>query len=149
MHQWSRECSGKGISTNLPTPLSDILCALLFCLPISSKESWQFAACFDNVQPPREHHLERWSVDEEEEWHPSFDHLRSVLGMMAALARGDAGAIRALTRDMTLHQGAMSCFALGQFLIQRLAELSGKSLEDVVAQLSLEIGQPPPSSTPC
>jgi hypothetical protein len=77
---------------------------------------------------------------ESQGWQPSVEHLRSVLGMTAAIGRGDGGAIRALTRDMTLQQGAMSCFALAQLLLARLADLMGKSVQDVVAQLSLELG---------
>ena len=77
---------------------------------------------------------------ESDAWQPTVDHLRSVLGMAAAIGRGDSGAIRALTRDMTIEQGALSCFALSQLLLARIAALMGKSLQDVVAQLSLELG---------
>lgn len=73
-------------------------------------------------------------------WQPSVDQLRSVLGMAAAISRGDSGAIRALTRDMTIDQGALSCFALSQVLLSRVAALMGKSVQDVVVQLSLELG---------
>jgi hypothetical protein len=70
----------------------------------------------------------------------SVEHLRAVRGMTAAIRRGDSGAIRSLTRDMTIQQGAMSCFALAQVLLARLADLMGKSVQDVVVQLSLELG---------
>lgn len=77
---------------------------------------------------------------ESQPWLPTVEHLRSVLGMAAAIGRGDSGAIRALTREMTLDQGAMSCFALSQVLLARIAALMGKSVQDVVTQLSLELG---------
>lgn len=77
---------------------------------------------------------------ESQAWVPGVEHLRSVLGLAAAIGRADSGAVRALTREMTLHQGAMSCFALSQVLLARLAMLMGKSVQDVVAQLSLELG---------
>lgn len=75
----------------------------------------------------------------EEEWHPSTDHLRSVLGLTSALARGDSRAIRLLTREMTLYQGAMSCFVLSQVLLKRLAELMGMPLENLMTLLSHEL----------
>jgi hypothetical protein len=76
---------------------------------------------------------------DEAEWSPSTDHLRSVLGLTSALARGDSRAIRLLTREMTLYQGAMSCFVLSQVLLKRLAELMGMPLENLVALLSHEL----------
>jgi hypothetical protein len=41
---------------------------------------------------------------------------------------------------MTIDQGALSCFALSQLLLARLADPMGKSVQDVVVQLSLELG---------
>ena len=71
---------------------------------------------------------------------PTVDHMRKVVGLFSALARGARHSIPELTRDMTLEQGTLACFAVGQHLMQRLVEVSGKTLEDVAAQLALEIG---------
>jgi hypothetical protein len=80
-------------------------------------------------------------VDTEDEmWQPTVEHLRSVLGMAGAVNRGDSVGIRTLMQGMTLYEGAMSCFALTQLLLARLADLVGKSVQDLVVQLSLELG---------
>ena len=71
---------------------------------------------------------------------PTVDHMRKVVALFAALARGARHSIPELTCDMTLEQGTLACFAVGQHLMQRLVEASGKSLEDVAAQLALEVG---------
>jgi ribose 1,5-bisphosphokinase PhnN len=70
---------------------------------------------------------------------PTVEHMRRVVGLFAALARGSRHSIPELTSEMTLEQGTLACFAVGQLLMQRLVMASGKSLEDVAAQLALEV----------
>ena len=74
---------------------------------------------------------------------PQVRQLQQVLGLFLALAESDRGAIKALTREMTLEQGTLACFALGQLLLRHLAQATGKSLEDLAAQISLEVGPSP------
>ena len=71
---------------------------------------------------------------------PTVEHLRSVVALFAALARGTRQSIPDLTSQMTLEQGALACFAVGQHLMQRLVEATGKPIEDMAAQLALEMG---------
>ena len=70
---------------------------------------------------------------------PDLRHLQRVVALFLALARGDRPSIQGLTRDMTLEQGTLACFAVGQLLLGHLARATGKSLEDLAAQLSLEM----------
>jgi hypothetical protein len=70
---------------------------------------------------------------------PTVEHMRKVVGLFAALARGARHSIPELTEGMTLEQGTLACFAVGETLMQRLVAVSGKSVEDVAAQLALEI----------
>lgn len=81
-------------------------------------------------------HADRNGVDKG----PTVENLRRVVGLFAALARGARDSIPELTAHMTLEEGAMACFAVGQLLMRRLVEVSGKSIEDVAAQLALEVG---------
>ena len=74
---------------------------------------------------------------------PQVRHLHEVLRLFLALAQGDRAAIKALTREMTLEQGTLACFAVGQLLLRHLAQATGKSLEDLAAQISLEVGPSP------
>lgn len=74
---------------------------------------------------------------------PQAQQLQQVLGLFQALARGDQPSIRHLTRDMTLEQGTLACFAVGQLLLRHLAQATGKSIEDLAAQISLEVGSNP------
>lgn len=69
---------------------------------------------------------------------PTVEHLRRVVALFTALARGARHSIPELTADMTLEQGTMACFAVGELLMRRLVAVSGKSAEDVAAQLALE-----------
>jgi hypothetical protein len=78
-------------------------------------------------------------ASQEHEWRPSHDQLRSLLGVTAALSRGDAGAVRDLTKEMSLYQGLMSCLVLLQMLLKRLAEITGKSVSEVIAEISLQL----------
>ncbi len=71
---------------------------------------------------------------------PKVEHLRNVVGLFAALARGARHSIPELTAQMTLEEGATACFVVGQLLMQRLVDVSGKSIDDVAAQLALEVG---------
>jgi hypothetical protein len=70
---------------------------------------------------------------------PTVEHMRKVVSLFSALARGDRGSIPKLTKEMTLEQGTLACFAVGELLMRQLVALSGKSVEDVAAQLALEI----------
>ncbi|HEY8202167.1 MAG TPA: hypothetical protein VII47_12535, partial [Actinomycetota bacterium] len=74
---------------------------------------------------------------------PQVRQLQQVLGLFLALARSDQRTIKALTREMTLEQGALACFAVGQLLLRHLGQATGKSLEDLAAQISLEVGSSP------
>lgn len=71
---------------------------------------------------------------------PTVEHMRRVVALFAALARGARHTIPELTQEMTLEEGTLACFAVGQLLMQQLVVASGKSLEDVAAQLALEFG---------
>lgn len=71
---------------------------------------------------------------------PPVEHLRTVVALFAALARGARHLIPELTAQMTLEEGTLACFAVSQLLMQRLVQVSGKSVEDVAAQLALELG---------
>jgi hypothetical protein len=71
---------------------------------------------------------------------PQARQLQQVLGLFLALARGDRPSIKSLTRDMTMEQGTLACFAVGQLLLRHLAEATGKSIEELAAQISLEVG---------
>ena len=77
---------------------------------------------------------------EDDDTGPPIEHLRAVVALFAALARGARHRIPELTQHMTLEEGTMACFAVSQFLMQRLVQVTGKSVEDVAAQLALEIG---------
>ena len=70
---------------------------------------------------------------------PTVEHMRRIVGLFAALARGDRRSIPQLTETMTLEQGTLACFAVGELLMRRLVALSGKTIEDVAAQLTLEV----------
>lgn len=70
---------------------------------------------------------------------PTVEHMRRIVGLFAALARGDRRSISQLTGEMTLEQGVYACFAVGELLMRRLVVASGKTIEDVAAQLALEI----------
>ena len=78
--------------------------------------------------------------DEDLEWQPSVDQLRTVLGLAAAIARDDSFDILALSRQLTLQECGMACLALTQVLLDRLADATGRSLDEVVASLSIELG---------
>lgn len=71
---------------------------------------------------------------------PPVEHLRAVVALFAALARGARHRIPELTAHMTLEEGTLACFAVSSLLMQRLVQVSGKSIEDVAAQLALELG---------
>ena len=71
---------------------------------------------------------------------PHARQLQHVLGLFLALAKEDRSSIKRLTRDMTLEDGALACFAVGQLLLRHLAQATGKSIEDLAAQISLEVG---------
>jgi hypothetical protein len=71
---------------------------------------------------------------------PAVEHMRRVVGLFSALATGARASIPELTDGMTLEQGALACFAVGELLMRKLVDLSGKSIEDVAAQLTLEFG---------
>jgi hypothetical protein len=70
---------------------------------------------------------------------PQVRQLQSVVGLFVALAKGDRPSIKGLTGDMTLEQGTLACFAVGQLLLKHLAEATGKTMEDLAAQISLEV----------
>jgi hypothetical protein len=78
--------------------------------------------------------------EEDLEWQPTVDQLRTVLGLAAAIIRDDSADIRALSRELTLQECGMACLALTQVLLDRLADATGRSLDDVVASLSAELG---------
>ena len=71
---------------------------------------------------------------------PSVQHMQTVVALFSALARGARHVIPELTAQMTLEEGTLACFAVSQLLMQRLVQLSGKSIEDVAAQMALELG---------
>ena len=73
---------------------------------------------------------------------PQVQQLQRVIGLFLALAQGDRPSIKGLTRDMTLEQGTLACFAVGQLLLRHLAQATGKTIEDLAAQISLEVGSP-------
>lgn len=81
--------------------------------------------------------------DDDLEWQPTVDHLRRVLALAAAIIRGDSDDIRALSRRLTLQECGMGCLALTQILLDRLADATERSLDEVVASLSAELGSPP------
>jgi hypothetical protein len=70
---------------------------------------------------------------------PTVEHLRSAVALFAALANGARHSIPELIGHMTLEEGTLACFAVGQLLMQHLVRVSGKSIEDVAAQLALEV----------
>jgi hypothetical protein len=71
---------------------------------------------------------------------PQVRQLHQVLGLFLALARGDGASIKGLTGELTLEQGTLACFTVGQLLLRHLAEATGKPLEELAAQISLEVG---------
>ena len=71
---------------------------------------------------------------------PTVEHMRRAVALFAALARGARYSIPELSAGMTLEQGTRACFAAGELLMRKLVEASGKTIEDVAAQLSLEVG---------
>ena len=73
---------------------------------------------------------------------PQIQQLQQVIGLFLALAQGDRPSIKGLTHDMTLEQGTLACFAVGQLLLRHLAQATGKTIEDLAAQISLEVGSP-------
>jgi hypothetical protein len=73
---------------------------------------------------------------------PQIQQLQRVIGLFLALAQGDRPSIKGLTRDMTLEQGTLACFAVGQLLLRHLAKATGKTIEDLAAQISLEVESP-------
>lgn len=74
---------------------------------------------------------------------PQPQQLQRILRLFQALAQGDRATIRSVTRDMTLEQGTLACFAVGQLLLRHLARATGKSIEDLAAQIALEVGSTP------
>lgn len=80
------------------------------------------------------------SRDESRDDIPQVRQLQRVIGLFVALAQGDRASIRSLTHDMTLEQGSLACFAVGQLLLRHLAEATGKPLDELAAQISLELG---------
>jgi hypothetical protein len=80
---------------------------------------------------------------EDLEWQPTVDQLRTVLGLAAAIVRGDSEDIQALSRHLTLQECGLACLALTQVLLDRLAEATERSLDEVVASLSAELASSP------
>ena len=74
---------------------------------------------------------------------PQTEQLQKVLKLFQALAQGDRLSIRRLTNDMTLEQGTLACFAIGQLLLRHLVQATGKSIEELAAQIALEVGSSP------
>ena len=77
---------------------------------------------------------------------PTVDQLRTVLGLAAAIARGDAEDIQSLSRRLTLQECGIACLALTQVLLDRLATATERSLDEVVASLSAELESSPDGS---
>jgi hypothetical protein len=68
---------------------------------------------------------------------------RQVLGLFQALEQGDRPSIRKLSRDMTLEEGTLACFAIGRLLLRHLTRATGRSVEELAAQIAREMGSAP------